>query len=136
MRILNRVLGIIIVLTMMLLLLISVSCMSGSDQSTSGTENGQDDTASQNGGEIQIEMRGLRFNPDMLTIKQGTTVRWVNEDSVVHTVVSGVRDNKSGLFDSGNMSSGATFSYTFNEKGTFDYFCEPHSGMDGTIVVE
>ena len=136
MRIFNRVLGIILVLTMLLLLLIAVSCTNGSDQTVSGTENGQDDTNAQNGDEIQIEMRGFKFNPDMVTIKQGTTVTWTNKDGTAHTVVSGVRDNKSGLFDSGNISSGATFSYTFNEKGTFDYFCEPHSGMDGIIVVE
>ena len=136
MRIFNKVLGLIVVLAMLLLLLMSVSCMNDSDQSTSGTENGQDNTVAQNGDEIQIELRGFRFNPDMVTIKQGTTVTWVNEDGAAHTVVSGVRDNKSGLFDSGNISSGSTFSYTFNEKGTFDYFCEPHSGMDGTILVE
>ena len=136
MRIFNRVLGLIAVLTMLLLLLISVSCMNDSDQSATGTETGQDDTSAQNGDEVQIAMRSFRFNPDTVTIKQGTTVTWVNEDGVAHTVVSGVRNNKSGLFDSGNISSGGTFSYTFNEKGTFDYFCEPHSGMDGTIVVE
>src|SRR4030042_3166627 len=135
MRIFNRVLGLILVLTMLLLLVISVSC-TASDQSVSGTENGQDDAVTQNGDEIQIELRDFRFNPDMVTIKQGTTVTWVNKDGVTHTVTSGVRDNESGLFDSGNINSGATFSYTFNEKGTFDYFCVPHSGMDGTIVVE
>jgi len=135
MRIFNKVLGLIVVLAMLLLLLMSVSC-TDSDQSATGTENGQDDTNAQNGDEIQIEMRGFKFNPDIVTIKQGTTVTWVNEDGAAHTVVSGVRDNKSELFDSGNISSGSTFSYTFNEKGTFDYFCEPHSGMDGTIVVE
>ena len=135
MKIFNRALGLILVLTMLLLLVISVSC-TASDQSVSGTENGQDDEVAQNGDEIQIEMRNFNFNPDMVTIKQGTTVTWVNKDGVAHTVTSGARNNESGLFDSGNISSGATFSYTFNEKGTFDYFCEPHSGMDGTIVVE
>jgi plastocyanin len=136
MKIFNKVSGLIVVLTMLLLLLMSVSCMNGSDQSATGTENGQVDTNTQNGDEVQIEMINFKFNPDMVTIKQGTTVTWVNKDGVAHTVISGVRDNKSGLFDSGNISSGGTFSYTFNEKGTFDYFCEPHSGMDGTIVVE
>ena len=135
MKIFNRALGLILVLTMLLLLVISVSC-TASDQSVSGTENGQDDTNARNENEIQIEMRNFNFNPDMVTIKQGTTVTWVNKDGVAHTVTSGTRNNESGLFDSGNINSGATFSYTFNKKGTFDYFCVPHSGMDGTIVVE
>lgn len=135
MRILNRILGLILVMTILLLLAMSVSC-TASDQSVPGAENGQDDAAAQNGDKIQIELRNLRFDPDMVTIKQGTTVTWINRDSVTHTVTSGTRNNGSGLFDSGNLNSGATFSYTFNEKGTFDYFCMPHSGMDGTIVVE
>src|SRR4030042_6104980 len=106
MKIFNRALGLILVLTMLLLLVISVSC-TASDQSVSGTENGQDDEVAQNGDEIQIEMRGFKFNPDMVTIKQGTTVTWVNKDGTAHTVVSGERNNKSGLFDSGTISSGA-----------------------------
>jgi plastocyanin len=135
MKIFNRVLGLILVMTMLLLLVISVSC-TASDQSVSGAENSRDDTVVQNGDEILVEMINIKFNPDIVTIKQGTTVTWVNRDSVIHTATSGTRNNESGLFDSGNMSGGATFSYTFNEKGSFDYFCVPHPGMDGTIVVE
>jgi plastocyanin len=135
MRIFNKVLGLIVVSIVLLLIFISVSC-TDSNQSVSGTENSHNDINAQNGNEIRIEMRGFRFNPDMVTVKQGTTVTWINRDAVAHTVTSGVRNNESGLFDSGNMSSGAIFSYTFNEKGTFDYFCLLHSGMDGAIIVE
>jgi plastocyanin len=66
----------------------------------------------------------------------GTTVTWTNEDNVPHTVMSGTRDNPSDLFDSGNVEPGEVFTYTFDEAGTYDYFCSIHPGMNGTVIVE
>jgi plastocyanin len=39
------------------------------------------------------------------------------------------------MFDSGDIAPGETFSYTFTEAGTFDYFCTPHPWMMGTVIV-
>lgn len=136
MRILKRGLILIIVVSVLLLVSVSVSCRNDSVQPGSAAENGQENTGLPDEDEIVIEMIDIKFNPDTVTIKQGTTVTWVNKDSVIHTTTSGTRNNESGLFDSGNIRSGESFSYTFNEKGTFEYFCVPHFGMDGTVEVE
>jgi plastocyanin len=81
-------------------------------------------------------MQNTSFQPQQIRVAPGTTVRWVNQDNFAHTVTAGTRDNPSGLFDSGNVSSGGTFSFTFQEPGTYDYFCSIHPGMNGQVVVE
>ena len=41
-----------------------------------------------------------------------------------------------GNFDSGDIVPGETFSYVFDQSGTFNYFCIPHPFMEGTVIVE
>lgn len=75
------------------------------------------------------------FSPATLTIKAGTTVVWKNTTSVGHTVTSD--DGKS--FDSGSsnpIAQGATYSFTFNNPGTYAYHCAIHPFMKATIVVQ
>lgn len=80
------------------------------------------------------------YFPGDLTVQVGTTVTWTNQDSVVHTVTSGVSDGSvgqaDGLFDSDLFGTGEQFSYTFDEVGTFSYFCTPHPWMTATVTVE
>jgi len=86
----------------------------------------------------QVICRNSRFQPNTLTVKVGTTVTWINQDNFIHTVTSGTSPSeKSGLFDSGDLSGGETFSFTFDQPGTYDYFCVPHysMGMIGKIIV-
>jgi plastocyanin len=90
----------------------------------------------QGGATADIAMKNISFQPGEITVKVGTTVTWTNDDPSSHTVTSGTRGNPSGLFDSGNVGPGGTFSFTFNEAGTFDYYCKIHPGMDGVIIVE
>jgi len=85
--------------------------------------------------EVNVPMINFEFEPAELTVAAGTTVTWTNEDNVMHTVTSGLRGNQTGLFDEA-VEPGGAFSFTFNETGTIDYFCIPHPGMDGTIIVE
>lgn len=87
-------------------------------------------------GEVEVLMENIVYNPPQITVAPGTTVVWTNLDEVVHTVTSGTRENPDGIFDSGDIPAGGTFSYTFEEPGTYDYFCIPHPGMDGTVIVE
>jgi plastocyanin len=58
-------------------------------------------------------------------------VTWINDDSGRHTVTS--KDD--GVFDSGMMGKGQSFSFTFDKAGEYPYFCSPHPGMVGTVVV-
>ena len=72
------------------------------------------------------------FSPDTLTINVGDTVTWTNNDNMAHTATS-----TSGpvSFDSGNIASEGTWSFTFTEAGTYDYKCNYHSSMTASITV-
>jgi plastocyanin len=82
-------------------------------------------------GSATVEIRDFAFNPAELTVQPGTVVTWTNGDGETHTV-----ESEDGTFSSGDVDSGATFSFTFNEPGTFPYICSIHTSMHGTIVVE
>ena len=71
-----------------------------------------------------------RYDPTSLTVPAGTTVTWKNEGSASVTVTSA-----DGLFDSGPIGPGASFSVTFDTPGAFRYFGDPYPHMKGTIVV-
>ena len=76
------------------------------------------------------------FIPNPVTIEAGDTVTWDNGDTAAHTATGGSpTDGPSGVFDSSLIMAGASFSYTFDTAGTFDYFCMVHPWMEGTIVV-
>ena len=76
------------------------------------------------------------FYPDLLVVKKGTTVTWINMDHVSHTVESGTHENPTGLFESGLLGHMESFSHTFTELGTYVYHCDPHPYMTGKIIVE
>jgi plastocyanin len=109
--------ALIIVLALVSVLLIGCS-------STSTTK-----TTSETGNAINVA--NYAFVPNTLTVKVGTTVTWTNKDSVTHTV-----DSNTGVFNSGFLLPGKTFSYTFNSIGTFQYHCAIHPYMTGTIIVQ
>lgn len=71
------------------------------------------------------------YNPDPITISTGSSVTWTNMDTTAHTATS----DSAGLFDSGNIAPGGTFSHTFTSAGTVTYHCTLHQGMVGTIFV-
>ena len=79
------------------------------------------------------------YDPLNITIPVGTTVRWTNLDGMSHTVTSGVSDGSAGvadgIFDSGFLVEGDTFTYTFDTPGEFPYYCLPHPWMTGTVTV-
>jgi nitrite reductase (NO-forming) len=71
------------------------------------------------------------YSVNELMITLGTTVTWTNDEpGMVHTVTA-----SDGSFDSGLLQSGQSFSYTFNDPGTFEYFCTPHPWMRARVVV-
>ncbi|MGI0026282.1 MAG: cupredoxin domain-containing protein [Nitrosopumilaceae archaeon] len=79
------------------------------------------------------------FQPDDVNVDVGGTVTWTNTDSNTHTVSSGKpSDDVAGtIFDTGisAFKAGKTFSHTFTEAGTFDYFCQLHPWMTGEVIV-
>ena len=70
------------------------------------------------------------YLPDLITVTASTTVTWTNLDVEHHTVTS-----RDGLFDVVLLFQ-EVFSYTFNEPGTFRYYCDFHSEQTGTVIVE
>ena len=80
---------------------------------------------------------GFFFFPSSVTINPGDTVQWIWNGSG-HSSTSGTPGQPSGFWDSGILNSGATFSYTFPDAGSFPYFCSPHGlccGMVGSVTV-
>lgn len=77
------------------------------------------------------------YLPAETTVGVGGTVTWTNDDTAAHTVTSGTpTDGPDGMFDSSIIMSGATFEYTFEEAGQYDYFCIVHPWMTGKVSVE
>jgi len=79
--------------------------------------------------EVQIDQ--FTFAPQQVTVKAGTTVTWINEDDVPHTVASSGKVFKSKALDTADK-----FSFTFTTPGTYEYFCSLHPHMTGAVVVE
>lgn len=93
-----------------------------------------DDGNTDAGEEVQtydIDISNFAFNPDSLTIIVGDTVRWTNNDSVGHTATQ-----TNGTFNSGTLTSGETFTYTFAQAGSYTYYCALHPSMTATISVQ
>ena len=85
-----------------------------------------------------ITIRDLSFNPTNVTVKQGTTIKWVNNDGVPHSIVAEDAANTGGLPTKQRetrLGKGDTFSVTFNELGTFNYGCGVHTFMHGSVQV-
>jgi plastocyanin len=78
-----------------------------------------------------ITIDNFSFVPTQLEIAAGTQVTWINKDDVPHTVVS--IDHK---FKSRALDTDESFSFTFQDPGTYEYFCSVHPKMTGKIVVK
>jgi plastocyanin len=79
----------------------------------------------------RILIKDFMFTPMALTTKVGVEVTWVNQDDEPHTVVS-----DTGLFRSGALDTGNSYTFKFDKPGTYHVFCSIHPQMMATIVVE
>jgi len=77
-----------------------------------------------------IAIPAKAYEPAHVIVLLGTTVTWRNSDSLNHTVTA-----DTDAFDSGYVSSGASFSYTFTRQGHYAYHCLIHKFMKGTVDV-
>jgi len=79
---------------------------------------------------------GSCFLPSEVTIGVGESVTWHNDSTAAHTVTSGnPEDGPDGVFDSSLFLGGDTFSHTFTESGQYQYYCQIHPWMTGTVIV-
>ena len=82
------------------------------------------------------EIQDICYIPSSIVIEKGKQVTWVNQDSAFHSVTSGFYDEPTELFDSGHLDPFESFSLTFDESGTYDYFCTLHPWMRGQVIAE
>ena len=116
------------------LLFISFLFISGCSKDESSPTNNTGNTGTQGANEIFIS--GFTFSPASKTISAGTTIKWINKDNSTHTVTSGIPGTPSGIFNSGNFGQNGEFSFKFDQVGTFKYFCNIHTSMTATIIVQ
>lgn len=82
-------------------------------------------------GTTTVALRDNYYLPSIITVPLGTTVTWVHEGQVEHTVSS-----LAGLFDSGALAAGSVYRFTPPEVGRYDYFCRFHITNRGSVIVE
>jgi plastocyanin len=87
--------------------------------------------ASAQAADTEVKIDQHAFIPQRVAVKAGTTVTWINDDDVPHTVASSTK-----LFKSKALDTGDKFSFTFTTPGAYQYFCSVHPYMTGAIVVE
>jgi plastocyanin len=87
--------------------------------------------ATASGGAVQITMKNIQFAPSKATVKVGQTVKWTNDDSVVHDVSA----TSGAKFKSDLFAKGKTYEFKATKPGTIKYVCTIHPGMDGTLTV-
>jgi plastocyanin len=78
------------------------------------------------------------FQPNPVNVKIGDPVRWTNNDNTIHTVIEGnpaTGGEVQGGFASDILGPGTTFEHIFNQTGTFEYYCNLHPNMVGTVIV-
>lgn len=130
-----------------LALVTMTACGAGAAQEPPADSGTQAEAPAADG--VGVKVVNIAYKPAELRVLRSTEVTWTNADAgVAHTVTSGVggtndvpgvsegEPNKpDGTFD-GDLPAEGTFSYTFTESGTFEYFCEIHPSMRGTVVVD
>lgn len=80
----------------------------------------------------KIEIKDFAFNPQIITVKSGETITWINRDEEPHTIVSVEKQFKK----SPALDTDQQYTVTAGAPGTYSYFCSVHPKMTGTIVVE
>ena len=126
---------------LLLMATLTAACSTAGDASPSADE----DAAA-----ASVALEAIAFEPAELEVDAGTTVTWTNQDEgVAHTVTSGnpkkqgvpgISEDRpgkpDGVFAGDLPDAGDTYEFTFDDPGTYRYFCEIHAPMTGTIVVE
>jgi plastocyanin len=88
--------------------------------------------SSQSSAAPQVTVKLFQYQPGRLQVKAGTTVTWVNDDEIFHTVTV---DSKDKSFDAPLDGKGKSFSFTLSKPGIYSYFCDRHEHMRGEIEV-
>ncbi|MBX4188783.1 cupredoxin domain-containing protein [Candidatus Saccharibacteria bacterium] len=108
----------------------SSSTSTNSSNQPASTDQTNKDTAATATDQVKID--DMAFSPADITVKKGTTVTWVNDESVSHTVTE--NDGKDGP-SSPPLSHEQSYTFKYDTVGTFHYHCSIHPEMTGTVTV-
>ena len=130
------IIGSIVILAIVAIIGYVVYQKGGNPAMDMGHETSQEDKKQTSSDAVQtdeVTISGYAFSPAVITVKAGTKVTWTNKDSVAHTVTSD--SDAPAKVDSGLFGKDKSFSFTFDTAGTYNYYCEPHPYMKGTVIV-
>jgi len=105
---------------------ISIGRLTAAADSSSSTTASATPTATP----IVVTIKDFSFNPSSLSVPVGGSVTFKNLDTASHTA-----SDSAGAWDSGNLDTGQSWTYTFTKAGTYKIICKYHPSMKGTIVV-
>jgi plastocyanin len=84
---------------------------------------------------VTVLIREFRFEPATVTVHEGDTVEWKNNDIVPHTATAD-EGAQEPAFDSGIIHEGAGWRFVTRKKGTYNYICRLHPNMKGQLIVQ
>lgn len=126
------------IVSLLLFAILIAGCTQAQTQVNNNTTAAfNDNTTAQASENHIVTIKDFAFNPQVLTIKLGDSVTWVNEDSSLHIVASNPHPTHTdlpGLI--GDVAPGANYTFTFSIAGTWGYHCHVHPAMTGTVIVE
>src|SRR5689334_21058620 len=74
--------------------------------------------------------------PNQVTVSTGDTVTWINMDNKTHTATAGTSNNGAvGLFDSGMIQPGQSYTQFFGKIGKYPYYDKTNSRIAGFVTV-
>lgn len=98
---------------------------------TTSAGGGATTSGSSTSGGTLVHVQGFAFNPQTVSVAVGSKVTWQFDDTVSHNVTASDQS-----FKSNDLNGGATFSFTFNKAGTYNYMCTIHPQMKASVVVK
>lgn len=132
----------LLILSVMLLLAAPL-CMAGSvkgkvtpGKSVVYLENANGSVTPASGKKVTMDQKGLMFQPHVMVVQAGTTVEFLNSDTVAHNVFwPSISGDKKKSHNLGTWPTGQTKPFTFNDPGVVTLLCNVHPDMSGFIVV-
>ena len=105
------------------------------DQTKTAMAEPADGLGTESPGAANVTIKLFQYQPGRIQVMAGTTVTWLNEDEIFHTVTAVAREGKGGGFDAPLDGKGKSFSFTFVQPGVYTYYCDRHEHMRGEIEV-
>ncbi|MGH3941289.1 MAG: cupredoxin domain-containing protein [Pseudonocardiaceae bacterium] len=121
-------------------IMLLASCGSADTPTTGNPTSGAEPPS----GTVTVLTKLLKFDPEKITVEAGTPITWRAGDGIAHTVTTGTftvggnglrtAEQPDGRIDA-PLTQEKEVSFTFDEPGTYTYYCSIHKGMNGEAEV-